>query len=554
MATSVLGVRPLSQGVRIARNDRTPVLGASIAAGLALLAIAIHGYHPYADDGGLYIAGVKRLLNPFLYPHYTSFVVQQTHLSAFAWIVATTIRVTHVKLQPVLFVLHFASVWATLFAAWLLAAECWPGTSARLGAISLLACSLSLPVAGTSLSIMDPYLTARSFSTPLGLLALASAAAVWRSEQRERAAWCALCFLALSLALLIHPVMAVYIVVAALLLFCIAAPPTELSAWAPRALCLGLVALSFAAHLSASPESSPQVLAAMTRNYWFASEWRWYELAGLVAPLAILGWFSRTGSTHELRAVTSLSRTVLFLGVTGLTVSLLFAHPSDSTYLIARLQPLRAFHLVYLVMVLLLGAELGSRLLRQSVPRWTCALVLLSGLMYLPARAAYEHSEHIELEISNSSNKWVEAFLWIRNNTRLDALFALDSDYNNVPGEDTEIFRAIAERSAVPDRSKDGGVAAMARQLAPDWLAGETAQTGLDRLSHLTPEHADQVREAALETTGADWVVLTTGSPTALTCPYRNEVVKVCRLAVTIAAQSQTPALRRGSSRPIKRN
>ena len=35
---------------------------------------------------------------------------------------------------------------------------------------------------------------------------------------------------------------------------------------------------------------------------------------------------------------------------------------------------------------------------------------------------------------------------------------ALDAQYITKPGEDAQGFRAIAERSALPDYSKDGGV------------------------------------------------------------------------------------------------
>ena len=509
--------------------ERTPALGAGIAAGLSVLAIAIQGYHPYADDGGLYIAGVKRLLDPSLYPHYASFVLEQTRLSAFARIVSSVVRAGHAGLEPTLFVLHFAGIWATLFAAWLVAAHCWNSLSARLGAVSLLGCCLSLPVAGTALSLMDPYLTARSFSTPLGMFALAGALAAWRPVRRKRIGGRVLCLAALAVSVFIHPVMAVYILSATLLLLATLAPSAQIRVWGPRAIPIGLLALALAAQLAASPASAASRIAALTRTYWFLTEWEWYEWLGLLAPLAILGWYSRPQGSRE-HAASALARSALLLGLTGLAASLLFAHPASSNYLIARLQPLRAFHIVYLAMVLILGAELGQRVLRHSAPRWTFTLLLLSCCLYLQARAAYPDSAHVELHISNSQNKWVEAFLWIRDNTPVNALFALDSEYNNAPDEDSQVFRAIAERSAMPDRSKDGGVAAMASELAPSWLKGVTAQDGLDHAS-LTPEAADRNRQVALRGTGADWLVLRAESPTALPCPYRNEAVKVCRVS-----------------------
>ena len=73
----------------------------------------------------------------------------------------------------------------------------------------------------------------------------------------------------------------------------------------------------------------------------------------------------------------------------------------------------------------------------------------------------------------------MQAFLWIRGNTPKDALFALDADYINAPGEDAQSFRAIAERSALPDYSKDGGEASIAPDLTAAWSIGQAAQRGL---------------------------------------------------------------------------
>ena len=44
----------------------------------------ILGYHPYAEDGGLYLAGVKYLLNPSLFPQMRQFVTAPLQYSALA--------------------------------------------------------------------------------------------------------------------------------------------------------------------------------------------------------------------------------------------------------------------------------------------------------------------------------------------------------------------------------------------------------------------------------------------------------------------------------------
>lgn len=94
-----------------------------------------------------------------------------------------------------------------------------------------------------------------------------------------------------------------------------------------------------------------------------------------------------------------------------------------------------------------------------------------------------------------------------------------------VPGEDTQYFSAIAQRSTLPDYAKDGGIASISPRLANDWVAGNAAQNGLNFAN-------DAERTAALRNTCAEWIVLPSVSATAFQCLYRNAAVKVCRIGM----------------------
>src|ERR1017187_7589852 len=76
--------------------------GALLACGLTLFALAGDGYHPHAEDGGLYAAGVKWLLDPALYPHAREFVLEPIRLSLFAPVVAGIVRLSGLGLPAVL--------------------------------------------------------------------------------------------------------------------------------------------------------------------------------------------------------------------------------------------------------------------------------------------------------------------------------------------------------------------------------------------------------------------------------------------------------------------
>jgi len=502
---------------------------------LTVFALAVHGFHPYAEDGGLYIAGVKRLLDPELYPWQTAFVLEPMRFSLFAPLVAVLVRLSRLGLPAVLLLLHLASIWATLFAAWMLSARCWTGRLARAGAVGLLACWLTLPVAGTALFLMDPYLTARSFSTPCTLLALVAALDFtgWNAAGSTRRRGLFLCASSLALAAAMHPLMAAYALWATLTVVCMRSPRRRTRVWGAASLSATMLAIAACLQVAAKPESAACIRIAQTRTYWFPTMWAWYELAGLAAPLAILLAFAwtpsrRTAPHSSLQpngAQQVLARTAVAVGVTAFLVALLFARAGAPTHLVARMQPLRAFQIVYLMLVLLLGAKLGEYALRRKPWRWAAAFALLGGVMFAAQRGTFPNSPHAELPWTASRNPWTQAFLWVRANTPEDSLFALDADYINAPGEDAQSFRAIAERSALPDYSKDGGEASIAPELTEAWTTGQAAQRGLS-----APNQTDAQRIASLRPLGVTWIVLESPIKTAFDCPYRNAAVKVCRL------------------------
>ena len=469
---------------------------------LSVFAAGVAGYHPYAEDGGVYVAGIKKLLHPELYPAWTAFVTEHLRFSLFAPLVAGLTRASHLPLAWVLLLLYLATIWATLSGGWMLAMRITQSRAGRVGAVALLACWLTLPVAGTSLMLMDPYVTARSLVLPLSLWALA-----WTLDKR----W-VLAAVSLGAAACLHPLMAGYGFAAVL---------AVRSGGRARAATAGAgLVLAGALQALAPAEGADYLQVELTRYYWFPSRWTWYEVVGIMAPLALLVWLGRGRSVETAR----LSRGMVLLGALAVVIALLFCRESLQTHLVARMQPLRCFQLVYAVMIVLLGVWVGERWARGQAWMKVAAMLCLGGVMLFAQREIYAHSAHIELPGAVPANAWERAFLWVRGHTPGDAVFALNARYiTRGPGEDAQCFRALAERSALPDYSKDGGEAAITPPLTGLWERGEGAQ------EHLEAED-DAARLAALRGTGADWVLLQVGSVTQWTCPYRNEAVKVCRL------------------------
>jgi hypothetical protein len=499
---------------------------------LSLITLLLNGYHPLAEDGGLYVAGVQLTLNPSLFPNYTVFVSEHLHFSIFAPVLAFLVHLTHLSLAWILLLTNIFSLWLTFYAAHRILQRTVSNETAQLAGLFLLAAFWALPIAGTSLLLMDPYVTARSLSTPLSLLAVSFAL-----DDRPTLRPLLQSALCLILAAAFHPLMAAYAFAFVLVL--------RLTRLRQRTLAyaiLTLSALALAAILhTVAPNETPAIIAAeKSRYYWFLSQWQWFELLGLIGPLAVLAALLvryRKQSTRLNDAAATLCRASIAIGSIATLVVLCFAHESSGSHLVARMQPLRVFLLIYAVMTLLLGATLtqtaleARQRLQSSAARTALAalpvviILALSATMFYVQRQTFPASEHLEFPwlAQQNPNPWVQAFLWCRDNTPLDALFALDTKYVNEDGEDAQTFRPIALRSAVPDFSKDGGEAAITPSLAAQWQQGADAQTNLSTES-------DRLRDARLLPLGVTWMVLHASAPTAHPCPYNNGTIKVCSL------------------------
>ncbi|MFP5236094.1 MAG: hypothetical protein ACLGSD_09330 [Acidobacteriota bacterium] len=500
--------------------------GAAICAGLTAVALAVHGYHPFVEDGGVYITGIQHLLHPELYPYWSGFATAHLRYELFAPMVAALVRITSISLMAIMLMLYLAGIWATLFAGWLLVARCTSSLEARCGAVSLLALTLTIPAAGTSLIVMDPYVTARTISTPCTLFAIVAAlyALDFARAGSPRAWWSsALCIACIAFAALAHPLMAAYAFGSVLLLLA-ASSETPRTRWITTgAVCT--VSFAAAAVLAwISPRMSPDyVQVALTRNYWFVATWHWYEQFGLIAPLILLYWLARKTTEPGGSAARNVARMAVAAGATAIVVALAFARVSDAGSLVARLQPLRIYQTIYVLMLLAVGAFLGERALRRSAWRWAALFCVVGSLFYFVQEQTFPSSAHVEFPGSTPANPWEQGFLWIRAHTPVQARFALDSNYINAPQEDSQNFRAIAERSALPDLAKDGGIASIAPDLTSVWKEGEDLQANLDR--GLGTAQIERLRGA-----GIDWVALAARTPTTFPCAYSNVAMKVCEL------------------------
>jgi hypothetical protein len=478
-----------------------------VAALLTPIVLFVHGYHPFAGDAGIYVAGVRHILDPSLYPLNAAFAVAFTRFSAFPSPMAAVVQASQLPLAGLLFAAHLFSIFLFLTACGQLAARVFRNDSARWCSQLLAAAFFTLPVAGTALFLMDPYVTARSFSTPLSLMAVA--ACIDRAWLRT--------ILLLALAALIHPLMAGYAIAFVIVQACVGAGRTRLALEICGAAIAGC-GLAFAlAHRSPISPAYREAVLLAPRTFLFLARWRWYEQLGLVLPLVLYTVaLRRSGSASRIGV---LCLTCLLLGSTNVLIAVSFV-PTTGPYLLVPLQVLRSFHLIYTVGVVLSGGILAALISRSRLA--VALLVLLSAGMFTAQRASWSGSMQIEWPGSQPANPYEQVFLWIRDNTPRNAVFGFDPQLAYFPGEDEQGFRAISLRDHLAD-DKDAGIVAVIPQLADRWAVQRDAGFSVDRMT-------DVERKARLGPLGANWLLLPPNAATALPCPYSNRVARVCRL------------------------
>jgi len=463
--------------------------------------LLVHGYHPWAEDAEIYVPGIEKMLHPELFPFNAQFFQAHAHATFFPYLIAESVRISHLHLESTLLAWQLISILLLLLACWRLSGACFATCKARWAGVALVAALLTMPVAGTSLYVMDQYLNPRNLAAFAAIFAIAE---VLEKKYAQAA-------LFLILAAAVHPLMSVFALSLCILLVLMSKG------------CWWFIAALLPFDISLNPPSEAYHQVALTRSYFYVTHWHWYEWLGVIGPMALLWCFSRLSKARQWRNVDLLCRAVLIYQSIYLALALLLSVPARLEAL-ARLQPMRSLYLLYVVMLLLTGSLLAEFVLKTRFWRWLALFVPLCAVMFMTQRMLFPADAHIEWPGRGSKNHWVQAFLWIRNNTPVDAVFAVDPYYMEIPGEDEQGFRALARRSRTADAVKDSGAVSMFPSMADEWWLQVQAQSGWRNnfgRAQFRRLHTDY---------GVNWVVLQRPGLPGLDCPYQNEAVVVCRI------------------------
>jgi hypothetical protein len=491
-------------------SDKHKTLGVLLL--LTAGALLVHGYHPYAEDAEIYLPSVEKILHPALFPVGQEFFASHASLTIFPNLIAFSLRVTHLPMEAGLFLWHLASIFLLLLACWELSSLFFLNARARWGGVCLVAALLTIPVAGTALYIMDQYLNPRNLAAFAIIFAVAR---ILEKNYVRAALW-------LTFAGSVHPLMAAFAFSFCSLL--VVGEKFEKNAASRPAVGmatgLGCV-LPFG--ISLDPPTSPAYhAAAMRHEFHYIQLWHWYEWLGILAPVALFWWFARIARARQWRPLELVCRALIVYDLVYFVAALVVDLPARFESL-ARLQPLRCLHLLYMLMFLIMGGFLGEFVLKNRIWRWLVLFVPLGAGMFVAQRALFPASAHIEWPGAGPKNEWAQAFVWVRDNTPVDSVFALDPDFMQLRGEDTTGFRCLAQRSRLADTSKDSGAVSMFPPLAEEWWTEVQAQT---RWKSFSAEDFLRLKNKY----GVSWVVVEQPGVAGLDCAYQNSAVQVCRI------------------------
>ena len=486
---------------------RFPGFNLVLLLALSILAFLVMGYHPGIEDDAVYLSGIKSHLNPALYPQNAQFFRVELEATLFDNFVAGAVRLTHVPLAGTELVIQFGTVVLILFACLRIARKLFDEERAAWAGVAMVGAMLTLPVAGTGLTLADQHLHPRNAATALILLAI--------SKVLDGRRWHVTALLAM--AFLLHPIMAA---LGCSFCLCLAMALFEpVHSWL-RSL-RGSLASAVPLGWVFEPPSAAWRQAVNTRRFYFLFKWTWYEWLGVIAPLLLFWALWRLALRRREILLARFALAVFAYGVFQQAVALVCASPSLSR--LTPLQPMRYLQLVYYFLALMAGCLAGRHLLKTSAWRWAILLLVANCGMFLSQRMLFSGSRHLELPGLSPSNAWLQAFAWVRGNTPVSAYFVLDPRYLAAPGEDYHSFRALAERSQLADAIKDTSVVTQVPELAPAWEQQVAAQNGFSRFGLIDFQRLKSEF-------GVNWALVALPQPAGLECRWHNDLLAVCQI------------------------
>jgi hypothetical protein len=108
----------------------------------------VMGYHPGAEDDGVYLTAVKADLHPALFPYSSGFFKLQLETTVFDTWMAAFVRATGIPVAWAELLWQFLSLFFIVSACWILVCQLFEQASARWAGVAMAVAMFTLPVAG----------------------------------------------------------------------------------------------------------------------------------------------------------------------------------------------------------------------------------------------------------------------------------------------------------------------------------------------------------------------------------------------------------------------
>src|SRR5207245_11576051 len=147
---------------------------------------------------------------------------------------------------------------------------------------------------------------------------------------------------------------------------------------------LGLAFLGawFPVQFSFQRPSEAYHAAAQYHAFHYIQSWQWYEWLGIVGPVPIFWWFARMARRQQSRNLDLMCRALIVYDLVYFAAALIVSLPARFGSL-ARIQPLRSLHLLYILLLVFSGGFLGLHVLKKNFLRWAVLfLPLFSGIVF----------------------------------------------------------------------------------------------------------------------------------------------------------------------------
>ena len=117
------------------------------------------------------------------------------------------------------------------------------------------------------------------------------------------------------------------------------------------------------------------------------------------------GGFIESGAKHPQPGLDRAGRDLAIFGAIFTLAALVINLPQKFSGLML-LQPMRAFHLIYICFFVIVGGLLADYVLKNKAWRWLALFLLLCGGMWFKQHEIFSSSHHLELPGRGPSNDW----------------------------------------------------------------------------------------------------------------------------------------------------